>query len=179
MNKTEKETTVKELHEKMAKATFAATVSFSKLDARHDIELRKAMRDGEDRLQGRQEHLGDPGREGNVRREADAALHGTDGRGDRLRRRRSSREVRHRGVQEGTGDDQDEGRGRRRAAMDAKGVEALSKMPGLNELRARAAGHAQAAGHPALSQIINAPGSSLARVLQAHVDKAGEGEKAA
>ena len=44
MNRTEKETTVGNLHEKMAKATFAAAVSFQKLDAFTDIELRKSMR---------------------------------------------------------------------------------------------------------------------------------------
>lgn len=44
MNRTEKETTVQALHEKLAKATFVAAVSFTKLDANTAIELRKAMR---------------------------------------------------------------------------------------------------------------------------------------
>ena len=44
MNKTEKETAVRELHEKMSKATFVAAVAFEKLDAQTAIDLRKAMR---------------------------------------------------------------------------------------------------------------------------------------
>src|SRR3954465_13641199 len=45
MNKSEKEVAVNTLHDKMAKATFVAAVSHSKLDAETDIVLRKAMRE--------------------------------------------------------------------------------------------------------------------------------------
>lgn len=63
-------------------------------------------------------------------------------------------------------------------ALDAKGVEALSKMPDLNTSRAMLLGMLM---QPAtrIAQIINAPGSALARVMQAHIDKTGGGEKAA
>lgn len=44
MNKSDKEAAVTELHEKMTKATFAAAVSFNKLNANQSIELRKALR---------------------------------------------------------------------------------------------------------------------------------------
>lgn len=54
--------------------------------------------------------------------------------------------------------------------IDAKGVEALAKMPGLNELRAQILGMInQPAGK--LVRTIAAPGSQLARVIQAHADK--------
>jgi large subunit ribosomal protein L10 len=54
--------------------------------------------------------------------------------------------------------------------IDAKGVVALSKMPGLNELRAQLLGMLnQPAGK--LVRTIAAPGSQLARVLQANVDQ--------
>ena len=54
--------------------------------------------------------------------------------------------------------------------VDAKGVEALAKMPPLPEMRAILLA---VINTPAtnLVRIIGAPGSGLARVLQAHVDK--------
>jgi len=51
--------------------------------------------------------------------------------------------------------------------MDAKGVEALSKMPSLNELRATIIG------------LLQAPGSQIARVLNAYATKEGNGEQPA
>ena len=54
--------------------------------------------------------------------------------------------------------------------IDANGVKALAKMPGLPELRAQLLGMLnQPAGK--LVRTIAAPGSQLARVLQAHADK--------
>ncbi len=53
--------------------------------------------------------------------------------------------------------------------IDAKGVQALAKMPGLPELRAKILGMInQPAGK--LVRTIAAPGSQLARVLKARVD---------
>jgi large subunit ribosomal protein L10 len=54
--------------------------------------------------------------------------------------------------------------------IDAAGVTRLAKMPGLNELRAQLMGMLT---QPAtkLVRTVAAPGSQLARVLQAHVDK--------
>jgi large subunit ribosomal protein L10 len=54
--------------------------------------------------------------------------------------------------------------------IDAEGVKALAKMPGLPELRAQLLGMlTQPAGM--LVRTLAAPGSQLARVLQAHADK--------
>jgi large subunit ribosomal protein L10 len=54
--------------------------------------------------------------------------------------------------------------------VDVEGVKALAKMPGLNELRGQLLGMlTQPAGK--LVRTIAAPGSQLARVLQANVDK--------
>ncbi len=54
--------------------------------------------------------------------------------------------------------------------IDANGVKALAKMPGLPELRAQILGMLnQPAGK--LVRTIAAPGSQLARVMQAHADK--------
>ena len=54
--------------------------------------------------------------------------------------------------------------------VDANGVKALAKMPGLPELRAQLLGMLnQPAGK--LVRTIAAPGSQLARVMQAHADK--------
>ncbi|NOJ95210.1 50S ribosomal protein L10 [Corallococcus sp. CA049B] len=55
--------------------------------------------------------------------------------------------------------------------VDANGVKALAKLPGLNELRGMLLGMLnQPAGK--LVRTIAAPGSQLARVIQAHADKA-------
>jgi large subunit ribosomal protein L10 len=54
--------------------------------------------------------------------------------------------------------------------IDVNGVKALAKMPGLNELRGQLLGMLnQPAGK--LVRTIAAPGSQLARVLQANADK--------
>jgi large subunit ribosomal protein L10 len=54
--------------------------------------------------------------------------------------------------------------------IDAEGVKALAKMPGLPELRAQLLGMFN---QPAsmLARVLAAPGSQLARVIQANVDK--------
>ena len=57
--------------------------------------------------------------------------------------------------------------------IDAKGVTALSKMPGLPELRATIL---RMINTPAtqLARVVQAPGAQLARVIQARVDKEGK-----
>ncbi len=54
--------------------------------------------------------------------------------------------------------------------IDAKGIQALAKMPGLPELRARLAG---IIAQPAtkLARIIGTPGQQLAQVLNARKDQ--------
>jgi len=61
--------------------------------------------------------------------------------------------------------------------VDAAGVTALSKMPGLPELRATIL---RMMNTPAtqLARVISAPGTQLARVIQARVDKEGGGQAA-
>lgn len=56
--------------------------------------------------------------------------------------------------------------------IDAKGVEALSKMPGLQELRATILAMINTPATQ-VARIIQAPGAQLARVIQANVDKQG------
>ena len=57
--------------------------------------------------------------------------------------------------------------------VDAKGVKALAKMPGLPELRAQMLGMlTQPAGK--LVRTLAAPGSQLARVLKASAEASGE-----
>lgn len=51
--------------------------------------------------------------------------------------------------------------------LDAKAVDALSKMPSLNELRGTIIG------------LLQAPGSQIARVLNAYATKEGNGEQPA
>jgi len=55
-------------------------------------------------------------------------------------------------------------------ALDTKGVEALAKMPSLNELRAKIVGMLQT---PAtrIAGVLQAPGGQIARVLGAHAAK--------
>lgn len=59
--------------------------------------------------------------------------------------------------------------------LDAKGVKALADLPSLDELRARIVGVINAPATQ-LVRTINEPGAALARVLQAHADKAGPAE---
>ena len=61
--------------------------------------------------------------------------------------------------------------------VDAAGVTALTKMPGLPELRATIL---RMMNTPAtqLARVISAPGTQLARVIQARVDKEGGGQAA-
>jgi large subunit ribosomal protein L10 len=177
MNKSQKETSVNELHEKMAKATFVAAVSHSKLDAETDIALRKAMREAKvdfkvvkntlalraskgTPVEKLAEHFSGPMA---VAMAYGDVVAGAKAVTEAFKKAPTMITVKG-GVAEG-------------AAFDAKGVDALSKMPGLNELRAKLLGMLL---QPAtrIAQVINAPGASLARVLQARIDKEG-GEKAA
>ena len=62
--------------------------------------------------------------------------------------------------------------------IDAQGVAALAKMPGLKELQATIL---RMINTPAtqLARVVQAPGAQLARVIQARVDKEGKPEEAA
>lgn len=178
MNKSEKEAVVSGLHEKLAKATFTAAVAFDKLDAFTDIELRKNLRNAQVDYQVVKNTLALIAGKGTALEKLESHFKGpvavVTGYGDVVQMakaltaavKKTNDKVTVKGaVVEGN-------------ALDAKGVESLSKMPGLNESRAMLLGMLN---QPAtrIAQVINAPAGALARVLQAHIDKAGEGEKAA
>lgn len=178
MNRSDKEVAVNTLHEKMAKATFVAAASFSKLDALTDIELRKAMRLSKIEYKVVKNTLALRAAKGTAAEKLADHFNGPVAvvlaYGDVVQSAKAVTEALKKAPEKVT----IKGAVAEGAPMDAKGVEALSRMPGLNELRARLLGMLKT---PAtrLVQVINAPGASLARVVQAHVDKAGEGQKAA
>lgn len=60
-----------------------------------------------------------------------------------------------------------------RTVLDANGVKALAELPSLDELRARLLGLIKAPAGK-LVRTINEPGSALARLLQAKIDKEGK-----
>ena len=60
-----------------------------------------------------------------------------------------------------------------RTVLDANGVKALAELPSLDELRAKLLGLIQAPASK-LARTINEPGSALARLLQAKIDKEGK-----
>lgn len=178
MNKSEKEAVVTGLHEKMSKATFAAAFAFNKMDAFTTIDLRKKLREAKVDYKVVKNTLALRASKGTAVEQLGSHFKGpvavAIGYGDVVQvakaitdavKKTNDKVVIKGAVVDGS-------------ALDAKGVEALSKMPGLNESRAMLLGMLN---QPAtrIAQIINAPASALARVLQAHIDKAGEGEKTA
>jgi large subunit ribosomal protein L10 len=60
-----------------------------------------------------------------------------------------------------------------KTVLDANGVKALAELPSLDELRARLLGLIKAPAGK-LVRTINEPGSALARLLQARIDKEGQ-----
>ena len=65
-----------------------------------------------------------------------------------------------------------------KTVLDAKGVKAIADLPSLDELRAMLLGVINAPATK-LARTINEPGSALARLLKAKVDKDGEAAPAA
>ncbi len=62
--------------------------------------------------------------------------------------------------------------------LDANGIKALADLPSLDELRSQIMGVIQAPAAK-LVRTLNEPGSALARLLQARIDKDGGGQAAA
>jgi len=62
--------------------------------------------------------------------------------------------------------------------LDASGIKALADLPSLDELRSQIMGVIQAPASK-LVRTLNEPGSALARLLQARIDKDGGGQAAA
>lgn len=173
MNRTEKEQAVESLREKLSKATFVATVSFEKLDAFTTIDLRRAMRQGEIDYKVVKNNLALLAAKGTaVEQLADQFVGPVAvaiGYGDTVAAAKA--------VTEAFKKTQD--KVRIKAAVvdgnvhDASGVEALSKLPGLPELRAQLLAMINTPA-TTLVRLINTPGGQLARVLQAKVDKESE-----
>ena len=65
-----------------------------------------------------------------------------------------------------------------KTVLDANGVKALADLPSLDELRGQILGMLQAPAAK-LVRTINEPGSALARLLKARIDKEGGGQEAA
>ncbi len=178
MNKSEKETSVNALHEKLAKATFTAAVAFGKVDADTTIELRRAMRAAKVDYKVVKNTLALRAAKGTAVEKLAAHFKGpvavTIAYDDVVASAKAVTEALKKAGEHVTL----KGAVAEGSVLDAKGVIALSKMPNLNESRSMLLGMLNM---PAtrIAQIINAPGSALARVMQAHIDKTGEGEKAA
>jgi large subunit ribosomal protein L10 len=175
MDKSEKAPAVNELNAKMGKATFAAAIAFKKLDANTAIELRKAMRGAQIDYKVVKNTLALRASKGTPVEKLAPHFKGPVavalGYGDMVQSAKSISEFLKKSPEmlsiKGAVADGE--------ALDAKGVEALSKMPGLNETRAQLLALINT---PAtmLVRLLNEPGAQLARVVQAHVEK---GEKAA
>jgi len=172
MNKAEKETTVQALHEKLAKATFVAAVSFSKLDANTAIELRKAMRGAKIDYKVVKNTLAKKAAKGTAVEKLDAYFEGpvavAISYGDMVQSAKTVTEF-FKKAPEGTL--KIKGAVADNAALDAKGVEALAKMPGLPETRATLLALLNTPA-TTLVRLFNTPAQQLARVVQAHADKA-------
>jgi len=65
-----------------------------------------------------------------------------------------------------------------KTVLDASGIKALADLPSLDELRSQLLGLIQAPATK-LVRTINEPGSALARLLKARMDKEGGGQEAA
>ncbi|MGE0701043.1 MAG: 50S ribosomal protein L10 [Hyphomicrobiaceae bacterium] len=65
-----------------------------------------------------------------------------------------------------------------KTVLDANGVKALAELPSIEELRAKLLGLVQAPAAKLL-RTLNEPGSAIARLVKARIDKEGGGEQAA
>lgn len=179
MNRTEKETAVQALHEKLAKASFVAAVSFVKLDAFTAIELRRVMRLAKIDYKVVKNTLAKRAAKGTAVEKIVAHFEGpvavAIGYGDMIVAAKTVTEF-FKKAPEGTL--KIKGAVADGATLDAKGVEALAKMPGLPETRSMLLALINT---PAtmLVRLFSTPATQLAQVVQANVDKAEQADKAA
>jgi large subunit ribosomal protein L10 len=178
--RSEKEETVKGLNAKFAKAQVAIVAEFNKLDVALVTELRKRFREAKIDYKVVKNTLAKRAAKGTQLEKLEKDLAGPTAivlgysdpvtpakvLADFLKDLKDKESLK---VRAGVLDN---------SRIDAKGVEALAKMPGLPELRATIA---RMINTPAtqLARVIAAPGSQLARVVQANVDKAEKAEKPA
>jgi large subunit ribosomal protein L10 len=169
MLKSEKETLIKELNEKFARAQVAIVAEFSKVNVETVTRLRKKLRDNQVEYKVLKNTLAKRAAKGTSLEVISDDFHGSVALaisyGDVISPAKVLSEfikdletikVRSAVVQ-----------GRR---TDAAGVQALAKMPGLPELRARLLG---LFNEPAsrLARTLKEPGGALARVLQARAEQ--------
>lgn len=172
MLKSEKETVIKELNEKFSRAKAAIAIEFTKLNVETVTRLRKKFRDGGVEYKVLKNTLAKRAAKGTPVEQVSDDFNGpialAISYGDVVAPAKilndfakdlETIKVRS-AVVEGK-------------KVDASGVKALASLPGLPELRATLLGMIN---QPAskLVRTIAAPGSQLARVLQAHVDAQGK-----
>ncbi|WP_338866869.1 50S ribosomal protein L10 [Myxococcus stipitatus] len=171
MLKSEKEEMIKELHEKFSRTKSAIVAEFSKVDVETVTKLRKKFREGGVEYKVIKNTLARRAAQG-----TDVAVIADDFTGPvALCLSYGDVVAPAKILTEFTKDIEDKIKIRTAVVdgrkVDVNGVKQLAKLPGLNELRAQLLGMLnQPAGK--LVRTIAAPGSQLARVVQAHADKA-------
>jgi large subunit ribosomal protein L10 len=170
VQKSEKEEMIKELHDKFARTKSAVVAEFSKLDVETVTKLRRKFREGKVEYKVIKNTLARRAAEGtSVSAISDdftgpvaLCISYDDMVAPAKILTEFIKDLETIKVRSAVVD------GRR---VDANGVKALAKLPGLNELRAQILGMLN---QPAskLARTIAAPGTQLARVFQAHADKA-------
>ncbi|MBU8899406.1 50S ribosomal protein L10 [Corallococcus sp. H22C18031201] len=170
MQKSEKEELIKELHEKFAKTKSAVVAEFSKVDVETVTKLRKKFREGKVEYKVIKNTLARRAAEGTSVSAISADFTGPvalcisydDMVAPAKILTEFIKDLETIKIRSAVVD------GRR---VDVNGVKALAKLPGLTELRGQLLGMLN---QPAskLVRTIAAPGSQLARVVQAHADKA-------
>jgi large subunit ribosomal protein L10 len=169
--KSEKEEMIKELHEKFSRTKSAIVAEFSKVDVETVTKLRKKFREGGVEYKVIKNTLARRAAQG-----TDVAVIADDFTGPvALCLSYGDVVAPAKILTEFTKDLEDKIKIRTAVVdgrkVDVNGVKQLAKLPGLNELRAQLLGMLnQPAGK--LVRTIAAPGSQLARVVQAHADKA-------
>jgi large subunit ribosomal protein L10 len=169
--KSEKEEMIKELHEKFSRTKSAIVAEFSKVDVETVTKLRKKFREGGVEYKVIKNTLARRAAQG-----TDLAVIADDFTGPvALCLSYGDVVAPAKILTEFTKDLEDKIKIRTAVVdgrkVDVNGVKQLAKLPGLNELRAQLLGMLnQPAGK--LVRTIAAPGSQLARVVQAHADKA-------
>ncbi|QSQ16160.1 50S ribosomal protein L10 [Myxococcus landrumensis] len=170
MLKSEKEEMIKELHEKFSRTKSAIVAEFSKVDVETVTKLRKKFREGGVEYKVIKNTLARRAAQG-----TDVAVIADDFTGPvALCLSYGDVVAPAKILTEFTKDLEDKIKIRTAVVdgrkVDVNGVKQLAKLPGLNELRAQLLGMLnQPAGK--LVRTIAAPGSQLARVIQAHADK--------
>lgn len=170
MLKSEKEEMIKELHEKFSRTKSAVVAEFSKVDVETVTKLRKKFREGGVEYKVIKNTLARRAAQG-----TDVAVIADDFTGPvALCISYGDVVAPAKILTEFTKDLEDKIKIRTAVVdgrkVDAAGVKQLAKLPGLNELRAQLLGMLT---QPAtkLVRTIAAPGTQLARVVQAHADK--------